>query len=150
MTQQPYYGAYEPPQKKKKVPTWVWVVLISLLVVGLIVALGAAVAKQAADGSAGVPADTDYAAVLYVEGTMTESAPVSGIYGSTYDQAYLLDTIETLTEDEYNKGLLLYIDSPGGEVMAVSDLGDAVAAYKEATGRPVYAYGHKYAASGGY
>ena len=86
MTQQPYYSAYEPPQKKKKVPTWVWVVLISLLVVGLIVALGAAVAKQAAGGSAGVPADTDYAAVLYVEGTMTESAPVSGIYGSTYDQ----------------------------------------------------------------
>ena len=150
MTQQPYYGAYEPPQRKKKVPTWVWVVLISLLVVGLIVALGAAVAKQAEGGSAGVPADTDYAAVLYVEGTMTESAPVSGIYGSSYDQAYLLDTIETLTEDEYNKGLLLYIDSPGGEVMAASDLGDAVAAYKEATGRPVYAYGHNYAASGGY
>ena len=150
MTQQPYYSAYEPQQKKKKVPTWVWVVLISLLVVGLIVALGVAVSKRAAQDHAGIPAGTDYAAVLYVEGTMTESAPVGSVYGGTYDQEYLLDTLETLTEDEHNKGLLLYIDSPGGEVMAASDLGDAVVAYKEATGRPVYAYGHNYAASGGY
>ena len=150
MTQQPYYSAYEPQQKKKKVPTWVWVVLISLLVVGLIVALGVAVSKRAAQDQAGIPAGTDYAAVLYVEGTMTESAPAGSVYGGTYDQEYLLDTLETLTEDEHNKGLLLYIDSPGGEVMAASDLGDAVVAYKEATGRPVYAYGHNYAASGGY
>lgn len=150
MTQQPYYAAYEPPQKKNKIPTWVWVVLISLLVVGLIVALGAAVAKRADNDRAGAPADTDYLAVLYVEGTMTESAPLTGVYGDAYDQTYLLDTLETLTGDEHNKGLLLYIDSPGGEVMAASDLGDAVVAYKEATGRPVYAYGHNYAASGGY
>lgn len=150
MTQQPYYAAYEPQSKKKKVPTWVWVVLISLLVLGLIIGLGVAVSKRAAQDYTGVPAGTDYAAVLYVEGTMTESAPAYDISGGTYDQTYLLDTLEQLSEDEHNKGLLLYIDSPGGEVMAASDLGDAVVAYKEATGRPVYAYGHNYAASGGY
>ncbi|MBO7667014.1 MAG: S49 family peptidase, partial [Firmicutes bacterium] len=150
MTQQPYYAAYEPQNKKKKVPTWVWVVLISLLVVGLIVALAAAVANRADRGTAGVPAGTDYVAVLHVEGTMTESAAAYDLYGGTYDQAYLLDTLEKIAADDHNKGLLLYIDSPGGEVMAASDLGDAVVAYKEATGRPVYAYGHNYAASGGY
>ena len=150
MTQQPYYTTAA-PQKKKKIPSWVWVVLVCLLLIVLIAVLAQAVNKKNAEGDSLLPVGgLDYVAVLHVEGTMTESGSNSYLSAESYDQEYLLNTLSALSEDDHNKGLLLYIDSPGGEVMAASDLGDAVVAYKEATGRPVYAYGHNYAASGGY
>ena len=153
MTQQyPYAAAYEQP-KKKKVPGWVWGLIIAAVLIALIVALSIAVNRRAENSqTGGLPlGGEDYVAVLHVEGTMTSGSSGVSIYGSDgYDQEYLLDTLESLTGDERNKALLLYIDSPGGEVMAASDLGQAVVDYKEATGRPVYAYGHNYAASGGY
>lgn len=151
MTQQPTYLAYEQQSKKKKVPSWVWVLLISLLFIVLIAVLASAVSRQsAAESPSALPlGDRDYLAVLYVEGTMVSGSSLTA-GGGSYDQEYLLDTLAALSEDERNRGLLLFIDSPGGEVMAASDLSDAVVAYKETTGRPVYAYGHNMAASGGY
>ena len=153
MTQQPYsqtYPVYQQP-KKNKVPGWVWALIVTLLVVGIIVGLSIAVSRRAADGPNLTPGNgSDYVAVLHVEGTMTGGSASSGLTADDYDQEYLLSTIDFLKEDDRNLGLLLYIDSPGGEVMAASDLADAVMDYREATGRPIYAYGHNYAASGGY
>ena len=151
MTQQyPYAAAYEQP-KKKKVPGWVWGLIIAAVLIALIVILSIAVSRRSGENQGVLPVGEDYVAVLHVEGTMVSDSSSTGIYGGgTYDQDWLLSTLEELTEDENNKALLLYIDSPGGEVMAASDLGQAVVDYKEATGRPVYAYGHNYAASGGY
>jgi len=53
-------------------------------------------------------------------------------------------------EDEYNLGLLLHIDSPGGAVYQIDELYLKLMEYKESTGRPVYAAIESYAASGGY
>ncbi|MBR5429253.1 MAG: signal peptide peptidase SppA [Firmicutes bacterium] len=152
MSQQAYSQYYQP--KKKKVPAWVWWLLGILVFVALVVVLAIAVNRQQEEAGSGLlpVGDSEYLAVLRVEGTMTADSSTTGYSytASTYDQQYLLETLEALSEDENNQGLLLYIDSPGGEVLAASDLADAVVAYKEATGRPVYAYGHGYAASGGY
>lgn len=86
----------------------------------------------------------DYVAVLDIAGTMSVND------GGTYDQQYLLDTLDELTEDEHNKGLLLHIDSPGGAVYQIDELYLKLMHYKEETGRPVYAAVESYAASGGY
>ena len=86
----------------------------------------------------------DYIAVVDIAGTMSVND------GGTYDQQYLLDTLDALTEDDHNKGLLLHIDSPGGVVYQIDELYLKLMHYKEETGRPVYAAVESYAASGGY
>lgn len=85
-----------------------------------------------------------YLAVLNIEGTMSEND------GYTYDQQFLLDSIEEIMEDDYNVGLLLRIDSPGGAVYQIDELYLKLMEYKETTNRPVYAAVESYAASGGY
>lgn len=94
-------------------------------------------------GGAEAPAE-DYIAVLNIEGTMSEND------GYTYDQQYLLDSIDEIMENDYNVGLLLRIDSPGGAVYQIDELYLKLMEYKETTGRPVYAAVESYAASGGY
>ena len=94
-------------------------------------------------GGSSTPAE-EYLAVLNIEGTMSEND------GYTYDQQFLLDSIEELMEDDYNVGLLLRIDSPGGAVYQIDELYLKLMEYKETTNRPVYAAVESYAASGGY
>ncbi len=87
----------------------------------------------------------DYIAQLYIEG---------GIYsdpsGTGYDHEWTMAKVDALMEDDNNKGLLLYIDSPGGEVYVGDELYLKLLQYKEETGRPVYAYFASTAASGAY
>ena len=90
------------------------------------------------------PIATDYIAVLDIVGTISEND------GYTYDQQYLLDSVEQIMEDHHNQGLILHIDSPGGAVYQIDELYLKLMDYKETTGRPVYAAIESYAASGGY
>ena len=83
-------------------------------------------------------------AVLDIVGTMSEND------GYTYDQQYLLESLELIMEDENNQALLLRIDSPGGAVYQIDELYLKIMEYKAYTGRPVYAAIENYAASGGY
>ena len=85
-----------------------------------------------------------YIAVLDIMGTISEND------GNTYDQQYLLNSVEELLQDDYNKGLILHIDSPGGAVYQIDELYLKLMEYKEVTQRPVYAAIESYAASGGY
>lgn len=152
-----YNGAYgpaynpsrvwQPPAKKSH--WWVW--LLVILGVALLIWLCVAAGKNAAADKTAADLNEPYVGVLYVEGTMsiTPSNPMLGSDGG-YDHEYLLDSIQEMMKDKNNKGLLLYINSPGGEVIAADELGRAVQTYKDTTQRPVYAYGYSYAASGGY
>lgn len=88
--------------------------------------------------------NSDYIAVLNIEGTISEND------GYTYDQQYLLQSVDDIMNDKYNKGLLLRIDSPGGAVYQIDELYLKLMDYKKTTGRPVYAAVESYAASGGY
>lgn len=70
--------------------------------------------------------------------------------GETYNQKWLLETIEKLTKDKRNAAIILYIDSPGGSVYESDEAYLAIKKYKEESKRPVYAYFSSLAASGGY
>lgn len=106
----------------------------------LIFCVGMAVVATVGNG----PIATDYIAVLDIVGTISEND------GYTYDQQYLLDSVEQIMEDHHNQGLILHIDSPGGAVYQIDELYLKLMDYKETTGRPVYAAIESYAASGGY
>lgn len=87
--------------------------------------------------------NTEYVAVVHVEGTIQEA-------NETYNQEWLMSTIEDLTHDDKNLGILLYIDSPGGGVYESDEVYLELLDYKEASGKPVWAYLGPMAASGGY
>jgi len=85
----------------------------------------------------------NYIAVLHVEGVIEDS-------GETYNQNWILDTIDELGRDRKNSGILLYIDSPGGGVYQSDEVYLALEDYKHSTGNKVWAYMGPLAASGGY
>lgn len=112
-------------------------------IIGAILVLCLLLSVVSAIGGSNVPTD-EYIAVLDIMGTISEND------GYAYDQQYLLNSVEELINDEYNMGLILHIDSPGGAVYQIDELYLKLMEYKETTGRPVYAAIESYAASGGY
>lgn len=85
---------------------------------------------------------TPHIAVLHIEGVIEE-------LNDTYDQVWLINTIRSLKESSQNKGILLYIDSPGGGVYESDEVYLELMDYKT-SGKPVWAYLGPMAASGGY
>lgn len=84
-----------------------------------------------------------YIAKLVIEGTIQSA-------NQTYNQEWLLNTIDGLKNDPNNKGIILYIDSPGGSVYESDEAYLALMDYKKESERPIYAYMASMAASGGY
>lgn len=80
--------------------------------------------------------------VLRVEGGIYAGSP-------TYNHYWTISRIESLMENDQNKAIFLYIDSPGGGIYESDELYLKLKEYKEVTGRPVYAYMGPTAASGG-
>ena len=154
-----YQQSYTPPAPRKSRPFWPWVVgLVALIIVLIVicVAVWGNVTKNAGgfavnDYSISGPSQP-YVAILHMEGEMTSSNDSSSLLSSnsSYNQQYLLDSIDYLIGDDNNLGLMLYIDSPGGTVYAADELYYKLQEYKEKTGRPVYSYGASMMASGGY
>lgn len=93
----------------------------------------------------------DYIGIVDVVGTIEEQT-ATGIFDTP--QSYLhqstLDYIDNLMMDYDNKGILLYVDSPGGTVYESEELYLKLQEYKEYTGNPIWVYMAHYAASGGY
>ncbi|MBQ8562886.1 MAG: signal peptide peptidase SppA [Firmicutes bacterium] len=86
----------------------------------------------------------DYIGTLYVEGEIDE-------YGTgTYNHQYLLNAIDAMMDDGYNKGMVLYVNTPGGSVYASDELYLKIREYQKETGRPVYSAMQSQATSGGY
>lgn len=94
----------------------------------------------------------NYVAVVQVEGTILEGSSSTTLFGTTdsYDHNYTLDYINQLMNQENNKGILLYVDSPGGSVLASDELYLKLEEYKDKTGKPIYVYMNSMACSGGY
>lgn len=93
----------------------------------------------------------DYIAVVDVVGTIQEQVE-TGFFDTPagYQHVTTLEYIDELIDDSNNKGILLYVDSPGGTVYESEELYMKLEEYKEKTGRPVWDYMAHYAASGGY
>ena len=152
-------GNYQPVQRAG-MPSWLKVLLIVALIMVLIIYLmGSCVAgigeavKSVSEGTlttTGTDVTTadakgDYIGILHVEGTISESSTTVG-----YNHNYLLNSISDMAKDDRNKGIILYLNTPGGSVYASDELYFAIKDYQEKTKRPVYASMQSMAASGGY
>lgn len=87
--------------------------------------------------------DGEYIAKIEISGTIISK-------GDTYNQKWIMETIKKLEEDKNNKGIILAIDSPGGGLYESDETYLALLEYKKNTGRPIYAYFQRLAASGAY
>ena len=93
----------------------------------------------------------DYIAVVEVSGTIQEQTETELFeLPQGYQHTTTLEYIDELIYDDYNQGILLYVDSPGGTVYESEELYLKLMEYKEITGRPIWTYMSHYAASGGY
>ena len=88
---------------------------------------------------------------MTVQGTIQEQTE-TGLFDVPvgYQHITTLNYIDDLMGDSNNKGILLYVDSPGGTVYESEELYLKLKEYKEETGRPIWDYMAHYAASGGY
>lgn len=84
----------------------------------------------------------EFIAALYIEGTISEA-------NQTYNQKWLMNTINSLKKNDKNAALAIFINSPGGAVYQADEVYLALQDYKT-TGRPIYVYQGPMAASGGY
>lgn len=135
-------GVFAPPPKKKKTKF-----LIAGIAVGILVFAGimAGLISHFVGGErygGGEP----YVGVLYIEGAITSSAASN----DTYQQSWLLRQVEYMKNDTSNKGIMLYVNSPGGSVYPTDEMYLKLMEYKKETGRPLYAYFAETAASGAY
>lgn len=92
----------------------------------------------------------DYIAQISVEGAIMDSNTDMFGYAVGYQHQWTLNLIDRLKNDERNKGLLVWVDSPGGGVYESDELYLAIKDYQKTTGRPVYSVMGSMAASGGY
>ena len=135
------------PRPKKKTPGWLKaLIIIAAVIVGLFVlSVGCSSVFSSDDGNEVVTGfGHDYIGTIYIEDTIDE-------YGTGYyNHQYLLNAIDAMMEDDENKGMILYVNTPGGSVYASDELYLKIKEYQESTGRPVYSSMQSQATSGGY
>ncbi|MDR3242708.1 MAG: signal peptide peptidase SppA [Clostridiales Family XIII bacterium] len=93
----------------------------------------------------------EYIAKLTVSGTI-DAEENEDIFGSSapYQHSWTLNKIAELEDDPKNKGLILFVNTPGGGVYESDELYLKIKEYKKKTGNPVYVAMGSMAASGGY
>jgi protease-4 len=96
--------------------------------------------------------DKDFVGVVKVEGTIKEGADSSSIFSNqqSYNHKKTLKYIDSMMESKSNKGIILYVNSPGGGVYESDELYLKLKEYKEKTGHPIWTYMASQACSGGY
>ncbi len=153
----PYYAAYQKPPRPKKglelaliaLSTAILVLLAILLSVLAAAVFGLNQWLQPAAVGAAPPAGSF--SVIRIQGSITSGGgDALGISEPSYHHKATLEYIRQLADDENDKGILLYMNTPGGGVYESDEIYRALEAYREKTGRPVWAYMAKTCASGGY
>lgn len=147
-TPTPSYFPQE-PKKKNLLPLWITLGTVAVI---LLIAIIIGSVLSAVNGGSANPAGNRYVGVLHIEGTISAEESTGLLYqsASAYNHDYVLTSIKNMEEDSRNEGILLYLNTPGGEMYATDELYTALTQYKERTGRPVYAYFAQSACSGGY
>lgn len=139
-----YYGG-RPPEKKgfNKPLAVTGIILAALFVIGIIMALVLPERSSSEYTRAAESIHGDHIGVLYIEGTISED-------DSSYNHRYVLDSLEGMMSNSSNKGLMLYVNTPGGGVYESDEVYLKIREYQDVTGRPVYVYMGSQATSGGY
>ncbi|MBC6295969.1 signal peptide peptidase SppA [Listeria sp. FSL L7-1517] len=90
-------------------------------------------------------------AVLSVDGTIQDTGESSSLFGETgYNHSFFMDQLEQVRFDDSIRGVLLYVNSPGGGVMESAQIRDKILQIKKERSIPVYVSMGSMAASGGY
>ena len=157
---QTYNPQLPPPRRKTNWVPWVIIGFVVLLLGGCFMTMVTAVAEagSSVSFSSGSSSDDYTTGVFHEDEGASEKLAVVAIRGvisgqrSSYKESMTdeaIKQIEQATEDKDIKGLLLYLDTPGGEVTASDKIYHACKQFSE-TGRPIVAYMDTVAASGGY
>ena len=155
-TRTQYNGS--PYAGKQQMPTWAKaLIIIAAVIAGIaIIATGCnkvvdSVAStftgtvfSSSNNSVTTDFGHDYIGVVDINGTISEDN------SDTYNHQYILNAIDAMISDDKNKGMILYLDTPGGSVFASDELYFKIKEYQEKTKRPVYSSMQSMAASGGY
>ena len=91
-----------------------------------------------------------FLARIDVSGTIMPSYSDPFAVPAGYDHDLYMELVDALMDDDQNKGILLYVDSPGGTVYESDEMYLKLMQYREKTSRPIYAYFASEACSGGY
>lgn len=117
------------------------IIIIVLLIAAAV--LFAAINIVKGFSSANADQSSPYIGELYIQGTIGEES-------TSYNQDWILNQISEMKKSRSNKGMILYINSPGGSVYQSDEIYCAIKDYQKTTKRPVYSYYSEYAASGAY
>ena len=96
-----------------------------------------------------LPSD-EFIGVINIVGEIGPGSDNVWSSSSGYNHNLYLNYIEQMEKSNKNKGILLYVDSPGGTVYESDEMYLRLMEYKENTGRPIWAYFATQACSGGY
>lgn len=134
-----YYNIeHDKKKKSSRKPVLIFlVILIAVLLMGWLLANLVKDSDQAPKA--------DHITILHVEGTIQPDS-----YGALdYSQEWTLEQIEEACYDDNNKGLILFINTPGGTVYETDEVYLELLEYQE-TGKPYYVAMGSQATSGGY
>ncbi len=137
------------PRREKKKFSWKKGVIIFVCILAAILVFALIINKISGNRST-ISSTGAYVGKISVEGTISESDSSYIFSDTTYHHDFLLKKIEEMKKDKDNKGILIYVNSPGGSVFASDELYLAIKDYQKKTNRPVYSYMASMAASGGY
>ncbi|MCL1983564.1 MAG: signal peptide peptidase SppA [Clostridiales bacterium] len=124
-------------------------VLAGIVLVLALIGVSCSSIMQSGDVEVKLPNDK-YIATLYFEGTIARGNADTWGNPYGYQHSWTLGEIDRLIGDTNNRGLILFVDSPGGGVYECDELYFKIKKYKEKTGNPVYSSMASMAASGGY
>ena len=118
--------------------------ILAIFLLFMVIALiGGLIAEPVTQNTPIVPSFS----VIRIEGTIM-GARSFGDAG--YDHAATVRYIRNLATDPLDRGILIYMNTPGGTIYHSNELYDALLEYKEISGRPVHVYMAGMGASGGY
>lgn len=151
-----------PPPPRRPSSAWRWVAIIAIILLG--VSLVANMSHLGKFLNVAEPRSMDRSRHLeevYVERKSSSEkilvVDVQGIItggnldgGSMGMVEFISEQLKVAAKDDDIKGVLLKVDSPGGEVLAADEINRAIKKYQDKTGHPVVATMGSLAASGGY
>ncbi len=94
--------------------------------------------------------DGEYVGMLNITGVIQASSAKTSLTSNGYNHDLYMNYVTKMESDSNNKGILLYVDSPGGTVYQSDEMYLKLMEYKEKTKRPIYAYFASEACSGAY
>jgi len=119
-----------------------FVVIILFMLIGLI-------GLMSVDPQLEVRPMVPHFSVIRVSGPISGSGGGGFLAAPGYDHTMTMNYIRNLINNPNDRGILLYLDTPGGTIYHSEELYLLLLEYREQTGRPVYVYMSTMAASGG-